>query len=220
MTADFFIFPNCVEVSGEMRVDITGNQYSIDFSNHHYIIDLDEIPLQSVFCLLYDCIMDVIIPIKHWEKLTGCLQLRSMEALNHLQQNCIFQLYYYNNKPFVKVFLPAGQQTLISNTHDFSLNRYLPVSFIHPVDYLYLPTVDVLSVNRKNGKIMLEINMIPPITGYDVYATYGDFTIELKAGVNKVIAPYCKKERLYFGAKEERKKGLSFDIEELLCTHN
>ncbi len=222
MIEDFFIFPDCVNVDGQLKIDITPGQYWIEFGGNDYTVNLSKIPPNSSFCLLYDYMIDDLIPVVHWEKLTSCLGMRSMETLNFLQQSCMFQIHYYNATPFVKVFLPRGQQTLISHTHDFSVNSYFPISFIHPFDYLYLPTFDVFNVSLDDNKenVVIDMQLIPPVTNFDVYANYGANCLQLKPGVNQLTIPYCPGENLYIGAKGEKKTAAVYNLEDALCIHN
>ncbi|MBP2636003.1 MAG: hypothetical protein H6Q72_1910 [Firmicutes bacterium] len=222
MIEHFFVFPNCVNIEGQLTIDITPGQYKIECGENQYTVNRQDIPDNSSFCLLYDYMLDDFIPIEHWEKLTACLNMRSMETLAYLQQSCVFQIHYYNKIPFVKVFLPQGQQTLVSHTHNFSENSYFPISFIHPLDYLYFPTFDIFNVSLDDAQenVIIDLHLVPSVTNFAVYANYGMYCLPLNPGVNHVTIPYCPGESLYIGAKGEKKKVTLYDLEEALCIHN
>jgi len=220
MFKDFFVFHGSVHADGLLSCDIYNDKYVVRFNNKEFVLLLKDLKEDSVFVLMYDNATDELIPFYNWDKLQALTQLQSMELLQALQQNAFFQLYYYGKRPFVKVFLPINQQTLMSNTHNFSQNLYWPTDMIHPLDYLYIPTFEILTAEVSGGMVTMEIDIVPSVHRDNMYLSYGGRAISVQPGRQIVTLPYAPGERVYVGAKDNRKKGCSFDLEGLLCILN
>lgn len=196
---DFFVFPEAVNIAGRLKCNVEPNSYTLFFQGSSHKVDLLLLPPDSVTLVLFDELSQSFFQINHWEKIISHAKLASQEALRALRRACFLQIDSFSNTYFTKLFLPVRQIVLESDTHDFSLYSQFPISYLHPIDWQYQITADVMSAKIKKEILEVELDVIPPVRAdREMYLNYGDAAVKLSAGTNSIALPYLQGEFIYF----------------------
>ena len=133
------------------------------------------------------------------------------------------QIDRYKNRVYIKVFLPRGQYSLESDTDDYSDNVYMTADAIHPVDWQYIPTFDLIDAAvTDKGKLLLRLGVCRPAVEEaegNMHINYAGQTAELKDGEHTYEFTFVKGENAYIGYPYSRRKGRMLEVDRavMLC---
>lgn len=199
---NLFVFPQAVAIEGHLRCNITGDGLLLKFDDSLIDIKMADLYGDSTTIVLYNEPTQEMVLVQQWEKLVSEAGVTARQALQYLRRACFLQIDYYQGKYFIKVFLPINQLVLASDTNNFTFNSCFPLDFLHPIDWQYHITADVLSAVVKEGILTLELDIIPSVLfDQGMYLNYGDRTIQLAEGLNHVALPYVEGQLVHFSDK-------------------
>lgn len=215
---NFFVFPQAVNIEGELKCNIDPDRYTVYFRNISHVINLTDIPENSTTVLLYDHQSESFLQVNAWEELVSKAVVTSQQALRILQRASFVQIDYYHGKYFTKVFLPVNQLVLNSDTHDFTLYSCFPINYLHPVDWHYSITADVIEAVIHDKTLSMIIEVVPSVlSDSEMYLSHGSETVKLVVGKNTISLPYVQGELIHFGHKPHYKgMGNSLKVEDYL----
>jgi len=198
---NFFVFPQAINVDGKLKCNISENSFKVCYQSYSCEVKLLSLPQNSTTMLLYDESIG-FIQIDEWENTVSQAKVTSQAALNYLRRACFIQIDHYQTQYFTKVFLPIRQLVLESDTHDFTFHSCFPIDFLHPIDWHYQITADLLSANIKDGILTVVVDVVPSVlfTG-DMYLNYTTQAIKLVKGKNNITLPYSQGNLMHFGHK-------------------
>lgn len=214
---DFFVFPQAIAIEGELKLDFAMDNYTLYFRDKSHTISLLQLEADSTTMLLFDEGSESFFQVDNWQKILRHERLSSQQALKLIGRPNFIQIDKYSGRLFTKVFLPNNQFVLASDTHDFTLYSHFSIDYIHPLDWHYQPSIDILAAVVKGNALTLRLDAIPSIFNGSMFLSYGDESVELSAGLNTLNFPYIEGETLHLGNKPHY-KGIanSFRIEEYL----
>lgn len=215
---DFFVFPQAVNVEGELTLNIKDNEYTLAFREVSHSFQITSLQPNSTMVMLFDEPSNSFLQVDNWQDVVRDAGLSSLEALYKLSRPNFIQIDNIRGKYFTKVFLPVNQLILKSDTHDFGLYSHFPINYLHPVDWQYQISMDILSAKVKENRLSLLVDVVPPVTTSEaMFLRYGGESVELVGGKNKFSFPYRKDELIYLGSTPDCKgKGNSYQIEAYL----
>ena len=197
---DFFVFPQAVDIEGELTLNIQDSEYTIAFRDISHTFQLTSLQPNSTLLLLFDEPSNSFLQVDNWQDVVSEAGLSSLEALHKIRRPNFIQIDHTRGKYFTKVFLPAKQLILKSDTHDFGLYSHFPISYLHPVDWQYQISMDILSAELIGKNVKLLIDVVPPVTTSEaMFLRYGEHSVQVAAGKNQLSFPYKKDELLYLG---------------------
>lgn len=220
MTSRLFVFSNTVAAEGSLKLNILQDQYEVTFNTQVVRIKLTELNEHSSSMVMYNNALDQLYCLHNFRQIAEEFKLSVSEVLTKTQNNAFMQIDCKQGSPFVKIFLPQGQYTLLSDTHDFADNCYLVKDFIHPLDWQYCATYDLVHIDRRDGLLTAIIEVAPALSGEQVFLNYGKQVWPLGVGENHVSLTYCQGEKFYIGRPGCRYEGQTLEVEKLLCTIN
>ncbi|MDU4960949.1 MAG: hypothetical protein E6X17_09870 [Sporomusaceae bacterium] len=198
----FYVFPECVRVSGQLKVNIADDQYAVSINNQHTSIAFDQIHKNTANLVLYDAAMGTLTLFKDLDSVTKQQHVLASDFLKAIQKNSLLQIDWFGSGHFVKAFLPMGQVNLLSDTHDFSQCAHFPLTAIHPVDWQYQPSAILRQAELAGSQLRLRIEAIPSILSDSIFYRYGSQTGAIPLGVHDILLSYEPQQVLHIGKHE------------------
>lgn len=221
---DVFVFTDMVNAEGRISLDRDGSDdrytlaYSFDGTVKTVHIDLSTIKDGNAAMVLYSPIVNSLIVHYGYSALCEAMNVTHSEFLKVASLYGFMQMDRYGNRVFIKVFLPKGQFCLDSDTDDYSDNAYLTADCVHPLDWQYIPTYDLVSVTVDEGdkpQLHMTLRVCRPAVEEamgNMYINYAGQCQELHDGVNHINFRFVKGENAYIGYPYSRHKGRMIEV--------
>lgn len=199
----FYVFPECVRVSGQLKVNIADGNYEVSINNNAAIVTKDQIDKNTANLVLYDEAMGSLMLFNDLDSVTKRNKLSASDFLKAIKRNALLQIDWFGSGHFVKAFLPIGQMNLLSDTHDFSQCAHFPITAIHPVDWQYQPSAILRKAEfGEANQIKLSIEAIPSILSGCIYYRYGTQSGSIPLGVHDITLSYEPQQMIKIGKYE------------------
>jgi len=217
MIDHLFVFSDTVSVDGSLTLNIVQGYYEITFNEQIARINMNDLKDDCVTMVMYNNYLDRMYCLYNFKQVAQVFGMKNSDVLKYTKHNAFVQIDQKRSVPFIKVFLPKDQYTLCSDTHDFSDNCHVIKDFIHPLDWHYCATYDLLHVVKQGNLINVLMDVVPSFSGEKVFLNYGRQVYSLESGENKLMLSYCPGEKIYVGSPNSRYEGHAIDVEQL-CT--
>ena len=199
----FYVFPECVKVSGQLKVNISDGHYEVSINNHAAIVTKEQIAKNTANLVLYDEAMGALTLLQDLDSVTKRNNISASDFLKAINKNALLQIDWFGSGHFVKAFLPIGQMNLLSDTHDFSQCAHFPIAAIHPVDWQYQPGAILRKAEFGDGnQIKLSIEAIPSLLSDCIYYRYGTQSGSIPLGVHDITLSYEPQQIVKIGKYE------------------
>lgn len=228
---DIFVFPDMMNIVGTVKLDTYGREMTLTYtvmddepaSCKKVVINPELIKDGSTAAVLYSPITNSLIVHYGYSALCEAMNVTHSEFLKVAGLYCFMQLDRYKNKVFIKVILPKEQFSLESDTDDYSDNVYMTADCVHPLDWQYVPTFDLVDakINDK-GKLLLTLGVCRPAVEEaegNMHINYAGQVLPLKDGVHTYELYFLKGENAYIGYPNSRRKGRMLEVDRavMLC---
>jgi hypothetical protein len=197
-----YIFPQAVDEFGSLKLNIYEDKYALTLNEGTVFIGIDEIKKNTSNLVLYDRENDTFIFLDDYIPILEKYAATNEEFLKKINKNAFMQIDYYGSSHFVKVFLPALQMNLNSDTHDFSKYGHFPIGAIHPIDWRYQPTAILHSAELDGPNVKINIESIPSVLDDVIYYQYNGSAGTIPLGFNDITLPYKPGEIMRIGKYE------------------
>lgn len=224
---DVFVFPDMVGVQGRISLNRDGDVYALRYTqNDNFVrevfIDTEVISDGNVAMVMFCPITGDLIVHYGFSQICESLNMTHSEFLKTVSIFGFMQLDRYKDRVFCKVFLPKGQYSLDSGTDDYSDNAYMTADCIHPLDWQYVPTYDLVDAKVEDGRLKLTLGVCRPAVSEamgNMHINYAGQCAELVDGECTYEFKHVKGENAYIGYPYSRRKGRMIDVERavMLC---
>lgn len=206
LRVNIFPFADVVELPGRVKLDKSGEVYKLSYIEGDFkksvAINTNCIANGNVAMVIYSPLNQKLLVHYGFSALCEAMDVTHSEFLKLTQLHGLMQLDRYGDTIYIKVFLPKGQYCLDSDTNSYANKLYLNADCIHPLDWQYMPTFDLLDAKIDNGKLILELNTCRP----SVDAANGNMHINYEF-------VYVPGENAYIGYPYSRRKGRVLEID-------
>ena len=228
---DIFVFPDMVKAPGTIKLDRDGKDYVLTYvladdeprSYRSVHINPELIADGVAAMVLYSPVNDKLLVHYGYSCLCEAMNLTHSEFLEVASLYGFMQLDRYKNRVYIKVFLPKGQYSLESDTDVYSDNVYMMADCVHPIDWQYIPTFDLVDAAvTDKGKLLLRLGVCRPAVEEaegNMHINYAGQTAELVEGEHTYEFTFVKGENAYVGYPHSRRKGRMLEIDRavMLC---
>lgn len=228
---DIFVFPDTVKAPGFVKLDRGDKDYVLTYallddeprSYKSVHVNPELIADGAVAMVLYSPVTNKLLVHYGYSCLCEAMDVTHSEFLEVANLYGFMQLDRYKNRVYIKVFLPRGQYSLESDTDDYSDNVYMTADAIHPVDWQYIPTFDLVDAAvTDEGKLLLRLGVCRPAVdeaGDNMHINYAGQVAELKDGEHTYEFTFVKGENAYIGYPHSRRKGRMLEVDRavMLC---
>ena len=128
-----FIFPEAVQTTDTISLDLEERRLSFFCSNKRVAINLDALRSGSSTVILKNPITGSMYPLFNFREILQVMNLGPQELLRTLSLCSFVQIDKSGKDTFMKVFLPKGQPELRSRTHDFSRFPHVAMADLHKI---------------------------------------------------------------------------------------
>lgn len=220
LKVDLFPFADVVRLPGRIKLDSSDGNYSLTYVDG----DLHQTVTINPHCLadgntamvIYSPINQQLLVHYGFSALCEAMNVTHSEFLKLTQLHGLMQLDRYEDRLYIKVFLPKNQYVLDSDTDDYSDKLYLNADCIHPLDWQYVPTFDLLDARIDGDKLYLKLDVCRPSVDEamgNMHINYAGQTAELRQGVCTYIFTYVAGENAYIGYPHSRRRGRILEID-------
>lgn len=220
LKVDLFPFADVVELPGRVKLDKSGEVYKLSYIEGDFkksvAINTNCIANGNVAMVIYSPLNQKLLVHYGFSALCEAMDVTHSEFLKLTQLHGLMQLDRYGDTIYIKVFLPKGQYCLDSDTNSYANKLYLNADCIHPLDWQYMPTFDLLDAKIDNGKLILELNTCRPsvdAAAGNMHINYAGQCLELRQGQSKYEFVYVPGENAYVGYPYSRRKGRVLEID-------
>ena len=208
-----FIFPEAVQTTDTISLDLEERRLSFSCSNKRVAINLDALRSGSSTVILKNPITGSVYPLFNFREILQVMDLGPQELLRTLSLCSFVQIDKYGKDTFMKVFLPKGQPELKSYTHDFSRFPHVAMADLHKLDRAFSWTVHHVKAwihySRIEGSLVFECSAF---WKEPVYVSHAGQTQELTQGENWFSFAWSPTEDVYCGTEKGRYKGRALHV--------
>lgn len=217
MMKDLFVFANSVSIDGRLCINIDEKGIvEIIYNDKSCYVDTSVLNNWSTTCVLFNQLNDSLFTVYNYHEMCKLQNLTHSEMLKMACVNCFMQIDKKNGKLFSKIFLPYNQFTLESDKNDFSENLYLTKDFIHPLDWQYMWTFELLKLEKADDLLNGTIDIAPSCLGGTLFINYAGQIQQILPGENQFSFKFVKGENLFLGEPYARYKGQMIEVEKAL----
>lgn len=228
---DVFVFPDMVGLPGRVSLNREGDVYTLRYTLddnsgqpfvREVVIDTEAVCDGNVAMVMFCPITNDMIVHYGFSQICESLNMTHSEFLQIVSVYGLMQVDRYQERVFCKVFLPKKQHSLDSVTDDYSDNAYMTADCVHPLDWQYMPTYDLVNAKVEDGRLELTLGVCRPAVNEamgNMHINYAGQCLELADGEHTYVFKYVKGENAYIGYPYSRRKGRMIDIERavMLC---
>lgn len=220
LKVDLFPFADVVKLPGRIKLNSTDGNNSLTYEecglrktvtiNPHCLAD------GNTAMVIYSPLNQQLLVHYGFSALCEAMDATPSEFFKLTQLHGLMQLDRYGDRLYIKVFLPQNQYVLDSDTDDYSNKLYLNADCIHPLDWQYIPTFDLLNAEIYEDKLILKLDVCRPSVEEalgNMHINYAGQTAELRQGAHDYVFTYVPGENAYIGYPHSRRKGRILEID-------
>ncbi len=211
-----YVFPSTAGPGPRVKLNIEKGRLHLFCGDSDVTIDPTVMRDGSSAMVLYK--NRELYTLYNFREILQVMNMTPKEFLSSLGISGFLQADKDGDDLFVKTFLPQGQETLDSDTDDFSGVCHMTADMIHPLDWAYSWTFEFCKAELKGDELIL--TMLIEKSAFKkraIHVTHGGQTCRAKTGEPCVYRfRYVPGEDVYLGEPRNRYKGRAIDLGRLL----
>lgn len=213
-----FIFPNSVRSDDRIKLNIHGDELELWCNDKKVTVREHLLRSGSSTSVIRNYMKDEFYPLYNFREILQYISMAPAETLRLLGINGYMQIDRSGGDSFIKVFLPVGQEDLLSDTTDFSGYPHVPGVRLHELDRAYSWNAVTERARLEGGRLFLQVFLHRSTFCKDpLYVSHGGQSMALQDGENEIVLEYVPMEDVYYGLTENgRYVGRRANIKEII----
>ncbi len=222
---NLYVFPDAVSAVGgddRLKLDIEKSRVTLALTAGERTLSVraDASAMRDGSCamVVYSAFTGELYTLYDFRELLEVFGMAPSEFLRAFALRGYLQVDACGGGAFVKAFLPAGQRTLESSTHDLSALCHFTADMIHPLDWKYRWELKHAAAEVMNGILTVTLEIArSDFWTRDVYLSHGGQAAKVDPdGTHTYTFKYVPGEDAYLGEPNCRYRGRAIQLGRLL----